>query len=117
MIKLLLVDDDEDILQALNFFLKRNKFEVIAISNAANVIKTVIHATPDIILMDINLNGYDGREICRQLRNNYRLTIPIVLFSAVSEYGSTFSECGANGFIDKPFEVKQFLNQLHSYLL
>ena len=116
MVKILVVDDDEDILMALKFFLKRNSFEVAAVSNAKMVLETVVLMQPHIILMDINLNGYDGREICRQLREDIHLTIPIILFSAVPEYQKTVFEYGANDFIDKPFEVKQFVDRLHSYL-
>jgi two-component system alkaline phosphatase synthesis response regulator PhoP len=116
MTKILVVDDDEDILMALQFFLKRNRFEVAALSNAGMVMDTVQNMQPDIILMDINLNGHDGRQICRRLRDDNHLTIPIILFSAVPEYQNTVSEYGATGFIDKPFEVKQFINKLHSYL-
>lgn len=116
MIKILLVDDDEDILHALQFFLKRNRFDVTAVSNAGLVAETALNTQPDIILMDVNLNGYDGRQICRRLRDNNHLTIPIILFSAVPEYHNNISDYGANGFIDKPFEVKNLIDQLHSYL-
>ena len=116
MVKILLVDDDEDILHALQFFLKRNSFDVTAVSNANLVTETALSTNPDIILMDINLNGYDGRQICRRLRDNNHLTIPIVLFSAVPEYQKTILEYGASGFIDKPFEVKNLISQLYSFL-
>ncbi len=55
MTKLLLVDDDEDILQALKLFLQRKKFEVTALSQASTVVETALSESPDIILMDVNL--------------------------------------------------------------
>ncbi len=116
MIKILLVDDDEDILINLKLCLKRNDFEVVAISNAVQVIDTALHTMPDIILMDINLDGWDGRVICSHLRNDNHFKIPIVLFSALPEYKSTVASFGANGFINKPFEMKNLVTALHSYL-
>lgn len=116
MIKILLVDDDEDILIALKLCLKRNDFEVTAVSQAVNVIDTALHTNPDIILMDINLDGWDGRVICRHLRNENHMKIPIVLFSALPEYNATVASFGANGFINKPFVMKNLVTALHSYL-
>lgn len=116
MTKLLLIDDDRDILHAVQIFLKRNNFDVIALSDASKVVETVLSEQPDIILMDINLSGYDGREICRELRKQHQLSIPIILFSAISEYEVTAHQCGANGFISKPFEVKSFNSYLRSFI-
>ncbi len=116
MIRILLVDDDEDILLALKICLKRNDFEVIAISKGSVVINTAMDVQPDIILMDINLGGCDGRQICQNLRFNYHFTIPIILFSAISDYQQTIAEYGANGFIDKPFEMNHLLSALRTYM-
>ncbi len=89
---------------------------MVAVSNGNAVVDAALHMKPDIILMDINLNGYDGRKICKELRDSSQFTIPIILFSAVPEYNNTVSEYGANGFIDKPFEVRNLIDQLHSFL-
>jgi len=114
--KILVVDDDLDILEVLKFLLRKNGYEVILLSEAQQAIETVKEANPDIILLDINLSGYDGREVCKYLKKVLNLSIPIVLFSANSTYRNSFKECGANDFIEKPFEVKRLLSVLHSYL-
>lgn len=116
MTKILVIDDDLDILYILQISLGQHDFDVTAVSKAKDVIQTVLNKQPDIILMDINLGGYDGRVLCRTLRKDSHLTIPIILFSAVREYDATAAEYGADGFIDKPFEIGNLIHTLYSYL-
>jgi DNA-binding response OmpR family regulator len=114
--KILVVDDDLDILEVLKFLLRKNGYEVILLSEAQKVIETVKETTPDIVLLDINLSGYDGREICKYLTTVLKVGIPIVLFSANASYKNSFKEYGADDFIEKPFEVKRLLGVLRSLL-
>src|SRR3982751_3132648 len=114
--KILVVDDDLDILEVLKFLLRKNGYEVILLSEAKKVIETVKETKPDIALLDINLSGYDGREICKYLKTVLNVNIPIVLFSANANYKNSFEEYGADDFIEKPFEAKRLLSLLHSYL-
>jgi len=114
--KILVVDDDLDILEVLKFLLRKNGYEVILLSEAKKVIETVKEAKPDIILLDVNLSGYDGREICKHLKTVLNVSIPIVLFSANTTYKNTYKEYGADDFIDKPFEAKKLLSLLRALL-
>jgi DNA-binding response OmpR family regulator len=114
--KILVVDDDLDILEVLKFLLRKNGYEVILLSEAKKVIETVQETKPDIALLDVNLSGYDGREICKYLKTVLNVNIPIVLFSANANYKNSYKEYSADDFIEKPFEVKRLLSLLHSYL-
>src|SRR3954468_19719842 len=114
--KILVVDDDLDILEVLKFLLRKNGYEVILLSEARKVIDTVKETNPDIVLLDINLSGYDGREICKYLKTELKVSIPVVLFSANANYKNSFKEYYANDFLEKPFEVKKLLSLLHSFL-
>ena len=116
MNKILVVDDDLDILEVLRFLLKKNGFDVIALSEAQKVIETVKTANPDIILLDINLSGYDGREICKYLKTTLNLKLPIILFSANISYKNSYKDSHADDFLEKPFEVKKLLSVLRSHL-
>lgn len=116
MNKILVVDDDLDILEVLKFLLRKNGYEVLLVSEAQKVIETVKGAQPDIVLLDINLSGYDGREICKYLKTTLQVKTPIVLFSANISYKSMYKEYGAEEFLEKPFEVKKLLNVLRSHL-
>ena len=114
--KILVVDDDLDILEVLRFLLRKNGYEVIALSEAQKVIETVKEAQPDIVLLDINLSGYDGREICKYLKTTLHIKTPVILFSANISYRSSHKEYAADDFLEKPFEVKKLLSILHSHL-
>ena len=116
LIKILVVDDDLDILEVLKFLLRKNGYEVILLSEAKEVIETVQEAKPDIALLDVNLSGYDGREICKYLKTVLNVSIPIILFSANANYKNSYKEYGADDFMEKPFEVKRLLSLLRSYL-
>ncbi len=114
--KILVVDDDQDILEVLKFLLRKNGYDVILLSEAKNVIETVKETKPDIALLDVNLSGYDGREVCRYLKTVLHVSIPILLFSANATYKNSHKEYGADDFIEKPFEAKRLLSLLISYL-
>lgn len=116
MNKILVVDDDLDILEVLKYLLKKNNYETIALSEAQTVIETVQQYPPDLILLDINLSGYDGREICKYLKTTLKVKIPVILFSANTTYKSSFKDYYADEFIEKPFEVKKLLSVLRSHL-
>src|SRR5690349_16581220 len=116
MNKILVVDDDLDILEVLKFLLKKNGYEVILLSEAQQVIVTVKEAKPDVVLLDINLSGYDGREICKYLKATLHVKTPVILFSANISYKNSYKEYLADDFLEKPFEVKRLLNVLHSHL-
>ncbi|TKK72023.1 response regulator [Ilyomonas limi] len=116
MNKILVVDDDLDILEVLKFLLRKNGYEVVLLSEAQRVIETTKEAQPDIILLDINLSGYDGREICKYLKTTLKLKTPVILFSANVSYKSSYKEYYADDFLEKPFEVKKLLSILRSHL-
>ena len=63
--------------------------------------------------MDVRLGEDDGTGICKELKKN--LSIPIVLFSADTHKGNHFADCGANGFIEKPFDLHKFIDTVNSY--
>lgn len=116
MHKILVVDDDVDILTALKHILKSEGFEVETLSKAQEVDDKVEKTNPDIMLMDVNLSGYDGRIICRHLKEEKKIEIPIILFSADSSYEPTASDYGADDFIFKPFEIPELISQIQTHI-
>jgi DNA-binding response OmpR family regulator len=113
MSRILVVDDDPDILTIVQILLRMNNFTVMAISKWQDITKTIKSFTPDLILLDVALSGADGREICRQLKESYETQhIPVILFSAHYSLADNIQEFMANGLITKPFETSYLLETI-----
>lgn len=114
--KILIADDDADILFVLKMMLELKGYEVELASEGDKVI-TLITNKPDLILLDIWMGNYDGREICQQLKNNPATSgIPIILISASREIEQSAKDAGANDFVAKPFEQHDLLEKIGQYI-
>ena len=69
---------------------------------------------PDLILLDILLSDRLGTEICKELKETY--SIPILLFSANTAKEKAYEECNADGFIEKPFDIKELVHTVKSHI-
>ncbi len=116
--KILAVDDDRDILDALKHVLYYGGYEVVTSINAENIFEQVERYKPNLILMDIMLSGKDGRQVCRQLKTNLTTKqIPIIMISATPGLRQDILSCGAEDFIAKPFDINDLLNRIAQKLL
>lgn len=113
MKKILVVDDDEDMLHLVKFILTSRGFDVHTHNTSINVAKIVKYYEPNLILLDIHLPQKLGTQICKELREVY--TIPIILFSAYSDQRKAI-ECNADAFIKKPFDVNQLVDMVILYV-
>jgi CheY-like chemotaxis protein len=105
--RILVADDEEDVLVLMQSILAREGFEVEVSPNGENIMELVSHDPPDIILLDIRMQGVDGEEICKQLKgSNSTSKIPIVLFSANADIETIAASCGADDYLLKPFNAQ-----------
>src|SRR3954469_13230247 len=116
MQKVMVVEDDEDILFVVTFMLKQNGFSVIALSEGEKAIPEALQSKPDLILFDINLGRYDGRQLCLELKTIHNVRVPILLFSANVTLASTINLYKADGFIAKPFDMDMLVNTVRKEL-
>lgn len=117
MDKILVVDDDLDILMLVKMTLKMNGFDVEILSRWEKIDNTIQDFIPDLILLDISLGGADGRDICKRIKTTKGTEhIPVILFSANIEMEKNFDSCHAQAFISKPYELHNFLNTIKSIL-
>jgi len=118
MKRILVVDDNTDILQIVKIILENNGFEVVVTPNGEETLLKTDTFHPQLILMDVFLSsGIDGREICKTLKANPETKdIPVILFSAQVKMEDGFKSWGADDFIAKPFEVKELINKIKSHL-
>jgi CheY-like chemotaxis protein len=101
----LIVDDEKDLLTLMQYKLRSEGFQVQISKNAENVLDIITQTHPDIILLDIHMKGVDGGTICKLLKDNESTSqIPILMFSANMNIDSIAKDCGADGYITKPFD-------------
>jgi DNA-binding response OmpR family regulator len=113
MSKILVVDDDTDILTVVEILLKMNHFSVRTISRWEDIHDTINNFSPDLILLDVALGGADGRQICKQLKiADETRHIPVILFSAHYDLLNNIKEYLADGLITKPFETSYLLETI-----
>lgn len=113
--RILLADDDPGILDAVGLLLEFEGYEVASTPNGASLL-TMDNDLPDLVLLDIWMSGIDGRDICRQLKQQpHTQQIPVVLFSASRDIERSAIAAGADGFLAKPFEISDLLSKIREY--
>lgn len=113
---ILVADDDEAILDALTLILEEAGYEVTATADGA-MLQNLSQPMPDLLLLDIWLSGWNGRDICLALKREERTKhLPIVLFSANRETQRIAREVGADDFITKPFDVDTLMQTIERHL-
>jgi len=118
MPKLLVVDDDKDLLEVTEVLLAKKGFEVAIHTNWEDALKEIDTFQPQLILLDVFLNGIDGLDICKQIKSMPNTChIPVLIFSAYPSVAEkVIYEYGADDFISKPFEVSELITKVHSVL-
>ena len=115
--KIVIFDDDEDILSICSFILEEQGWKVFAYTDCNKVTEKVSAVLPDIIIMD-NWIPDDGGIIATQaLKNDERLKdIPVIYFSANSDIEILASHAGAETYLAKPFDLEELENVINSVL-
>lgn len=118
MPRILIVDDDRDMLEVTQALLVKKGYEVEIVTHWEDALNRIEFFQPQIILLDVFLNGVDGLDICKQLKAMPNTKdIPVLIFSAYPRVAeSVIYEYGADGFIAKPFEVNELIAKVHSVL-
>ncbi len=118
MKKVLVVDDNEDILNVITLVLEMEGYEVACATDGATVPDKIQSVAPDLILLDIMLEGMDGREICRALKSDPKTWhIPIIMISASHTIFSTVEKnCQADDFIAKPFDIYDLADKVGQHI-
>lgn len=112
---ILIIDDDDSILSALEFLLTKEGYAVTASSYGKDALQLIQcdKPLPDLLILDIMLPGYDGREIAKSLKTNSKTkNLPIIMISAHVSSETSVKECGANIFIPKPFDISKLLDSI-----
>ncbi len=117
--KILVVDDEEDILELVRYNLFKNGYQVTCVSSGELAMQKLKEETPHMILLDLMLPGVDGLDVCRSLRSNpATMNIPIIMITAKGEDADivTGLELGADDYLTKPFSPRVLLARIRAIL-
>jgi two-component system phosphate regulon response regulator PhoB len=104
MTKVLLVNDEDDLLTVAQLVLEDAGFEVAATVDGQHVVDLVRHDPPDVVLLDWVLRGTDGGKVLAELRaDEIARPIPVVMMSALADGADRARRAGADSFLPKPF--------------
>jgi DNA-binding response OmpR family regulator len=118
MRNLLILDDNEDLLFAMQRLLSFYDFTVITAKDHKTFFDIFESAKPAIVIIDVLLGGADGRQICKKLREDpQNKEITLILFSASPKHLENFEAYGADGIIEKPFGIKDIIEKMDAAVL
>ena len=119
MPKILIIDDEKDIIDLLSYNLEKEGYTILSALNGEQGKSLAVGSGPDLIILDLMLPGIDGLELCRLLRNNPDTSsIPILMLTAKSEEVDKIVglEIGADDYVTKPFSVRELVARVKSLL-
>ncbi len=117
--KVLLVDDEPDIIELLKYNLEKEGYQVSSALNGRDAIKAAKANRPDLIVLDIMMPGMDGVEVCNQLRQlpEFKNTLITFLTARSEDYSQIAGfDAGADDYITKPVRPKVFVSKVKALL-
>lgn len=117
--KILVVDDEEDLLDLIEYNLRREGFDVLKADNGETGIELAKQEVPNLILLDIMMPNMDGIEVCERIRNDANLmNTPIIFLTARSDEKSEVEglNMGADDYITKPISTTKLISRIKAVL-
>lgn len=117
--KILVVDDQVDLVKTVQFSLELGGYKVLAAYNGEDALNQARKENPDLILLDIMLPKLDGYKVCRLLKFDEKYKhIPILMMTAKTQEKDKLigKETGANEYITKPFDLEKLNEMIKTYL-
>ena len=117
MAKIIIVDDNADVLHVMQLLLSSRGYEIATTTKGEEIHNLISTFQPHLIFLDIHLSGLDGRDISRRLKTDEETRhIPVILFSANVIKGTTLEESLADEFIAKPFDIHELLLKVNKLI-
>jgi two-component system alkaline phosphatase synthesis response regulator PhoP len=119
MVKLLIVDDEEDIRELLSYNLKREGYAVFVAQNGEDGLSVLRKEKPDLVLLDVMMPGMDGIEVCETIRQIPELSQTLICF--LTARGEDYSQiagldAGADDYVSKPIKPKVLISRINAML-
>ena len=113
----MVVDDSIDLLHLLSIIIKMEGHEPIPLTSPVELMQKLDEYNPDLIILDVNLGNYNGKEVCKNIKANPATkNIPVLLTSASFESLTDFKVYHADDILEKPFELSTIKNKINGLL-
>lgn len=117
--KVLIVDDEPNILLSLEFLMKKNGFEIFVARDGGEALEIIKSNVPDLIILDIMMPEVDGYEVCQKIKNDRELSAMKIVFLSAKVMKDDIKkgyEMGADLYITKPFSTRKLMKQVDELL-
>ena len=114
----LVIEDEPIIAEMISIILEVQGFKVISLSDTARARQKLHAREVDLAMLDLNLGGEDGADMCAYIKGQDDLKhIPVILVSANPGLAAIMKDCGADDYIAKPFDIDKFVDKVNTYVL
>jgi DNA-binding response OmpR family regulator len=117
--KILIADDEPNILISLEYLMKREGFEVTVARDGQEALDAILGAPPDLVLLDVMMPRKTGLEVCQQVRSQAELQHVLILLLTAKGRDTDVAKglaLGANAYVTKPFSTKDLVAQVRALL-
>lgn len=117
--RVLVVDDEEDLLELINYNLSKEGYRVTCVATGEDAIRTARADLPDLVVLDLLLPNVDGLEVCKTLKNDVRTRhIPVIMLTAKGDEADVVTglELGADDYLSKPFSPRVLTARIRAVL-
>lgn len=116
--KILVVDDEQHILELIQFNLESNGYNVLTCDNGEEAVRIASKEKIDLMILDLMLPGIDGIEVCKRIRNSDNRNLPIIMLTAKGEENDKIKglDIGADDYMTKPFSIRELLARINAVM-
>jgi DNA-binding response OmpR family regulator len=115
--RILVLDDNQDILEIVSEALSYEQFEVKGTNESKKVMPLIDEFVPDLVILDYRIAGENGGEICRQIKSHPKFyDTPVIIFSAYINHDDDVFAYGCDAVINKPFDLMELIEKVNNLI-